>query len=76
MVVMEGDLPVGYLKTRTHIVEPNGDLRGLPYKATAGTLVDAADGSIAAFLVLGNRLLVPVPGINGLPTGMNGLAAF
>lgn len=38
--------------------------------------LSAADGSIAAFLVLGNRLLVPVPGINGLPTGMNGLAAF
>ncbi|HAG94448.1 MAG: 3-carboxymuconate cyclase [Pseudomonadales bacterium] len=38
--------------------------------------LSASDGSIAAFLVLGNRLLVPVPGINGLPTGMNGLAAF
>jgi hypothetical protein len=48
MVVMEGDLPVGYLKTRTHIVEPDGDLRGLPYKATAGTLVDATEGSIAS----------------------------
>ncbi len=48
LVVMEGNLPVGYLKTRTHIVEPDGDLRGLPYKSTAGTHVDATDGTIAS----------------------------
>ena len=48
MVIMEGSLPAGSLKTRTHIVEADGDLRGLPYKAKAGTHVDATDGSIAS----------------------------
>ena len=38
--------------------------------------LSAADGSIAAFLVLGNRYLVPLPGATGLATGLNGLAAF
>ena len=38
--------------------------------------LSAADGSIAAFLVLGNRHLIPLPGVVGLATGMNGLAAF
>ncbi|MEE2730158.1 MAG: beta-propeller fold lactonase family protein [Pseudomonadota bacterium] len=38
--------------------------------------LSAADGSIAAFLVLGNRYLVPLPGATGLTTGLNGLAAF
>ncbi|MEZ5542347.1 MAG: beta-propeller fold lactonase family protein [Pseudomonadota bacterium] len=38
--------------------------------------LSAADGSIAAFRVLGNRRLVPIPGVTGLPTGLNGLAAY
>jgi 6-phosphogluconolactonase len=38
--------------------------------------LSAADGTIAAFHVLGNRKLVPVPGATGLPETANGLAAY
>jgi 6-phosphogluconolactonase (cycloisomerase 2 family) len=37
--------------------------------------LSANNGSIAAFRVLGNRRLEPVPGTSGLPTTVNGLAA-
>jgi len=35
-----------------------------------------ADGTIAAFRVIGNRWLLPVPGADGLPLTVNGLAAY
>lgn len=38
--------------------------------------LSARDGTIAAFKVLGNRKLLPVPGADGLPTTVNGLAAY
>lgn len=38
--------------------------------------LSAADGSIAAFRVIGNRKLVSIAGVTGLPTGLNGLAAY
>ncbi len=50
MVILDGNLPAGYLKTRTHIVEPDGDIRGLPYKSAAGTHVDVRDGSISSLV--------------------------
>lgn len=37
--------------------------------------LSAIDGSIAAFRVIGNHKLVPLAGVSGLPTGLNGLAA-
>lgn len=37
--------------------------------------LSAANGTIAAFRLVGNRELVPVPGVTGLPTTVNGLAA-
>jgi 6-phosphogluconolactonase (cycloisomerase 2 family) len=37
--------------------------------------LSAADGTIAAFRLVGNRELVPVPGVTGLPGTVNGLAA-
>lgn len=37
--------------------------------------LSAANGTITAFRVIGNRKLVPVPGITGLPGTINGLAA-
>lgn len=38
--------------------------------------LSAADGTIAAFRLVGNRKLVPVPGVTGLPGTVNGLAAY
>ena len=38
--------------------------------------LSAADGTIAAFRLVGNRELVPVPGVTGLPGTVNGLAAY
>jgi 6-phosphogluconolactonase (cycloisomerase 2 family) len=38
--------------------------------------LSAADGTIAAFRVLGNRWLVPAAGATGLPNTVNGLAAY
>ena len=38
--------------------------------------LSAADGTIAAFRLIGNRELVPVPGVTGLPGTVNGLAAY
>jgi 6-phosphogluconolactonase len=37
--------------------------------------LSAANGTIAAFRLVGNRQLVPMPGVTGLPTTVNGLAA-
>jgi 6-phosphogluconolactonase len=38
--------------------------------------LSAANGTIAAFRLIGNRELVPMPGVTGLPTTINGLAAY
>ena len=38
--------------------------------------LSAANGTIAAFRVIGNRRLVAVPGVSGLPTTLDGLAAY
>lgn len=38
--------------------------------------LSAQDGTIAAFRLVGNRKLVPVPGATGLPTSVDGLAAY
>lgn len=38
--------------------------------------LSSADGTIAAFRLVGNRELVPVPGVTGLPGTVNGLAAY
>jgi 6-phosphogluconolactonase len=37
--------------------------------------LNSRDGSISAFRIGHDGSLTPVPGVNGLPTGMNGLAA-
>jgi 6-phosphogluconolactonase (cycloisomerase 2 family) len=38
--------------------------------------LSAVNGTISAFRVIGNRRLVPVPGVSGLPATLNGLAAY
>ena len=38
--------------------------------------LSAADGTVAAFRLVGNRELVPAPGLTGLPGTVNGLAAY
>jgi DNA-binding beta-propeller fold protein YncE len=38
--------------------------------------LSAADGTIAAFRLIGNRELVPMPGVTGLPGTVDGLAAY
>jgi 6-phosphogluconolactonase len=38
--------------------------------------LSAADGTIAAFRLVGNRKLVPLPGVTGLPGTVDGLAAY
>jgi hypothetical protein len=38
--------------------------------------LSAANGTIAAFRLVGNRELVSVPGVTGLPGTVNGLAAY
>lgn len=38
--------------------------------------LSAANGTIAAFRVIANHRLVSVPGASGLPTGLDGLAAY
>jgi len=38
--------------------------------------LSAANGTIAAFRLVGNRELVPMPGVSGLPETVNGLAAY
>jgi 6-phosphogluconolactonase len=38
--------------------------------------LSAADGTIAAFRLIGNSKLVPVQGVTGLPETVNGLAAY
>lgn len=38
--------------------------------------LSAADGTVAAFRLVGNRELVPAPGVTGLPGTVNGLAAY
>ena len=37
--------------------------------------LSAANGTIAAYRLVGNRELVPMPGVAGLPATINGLAA-
>ena len=38
--------------------------------------LSAANGTVAAFRLIGNRRLVPMPGVTGLPETVNGLAAY
>jgi hypothetical protein len=38
--------------------------------------LSAADGTIAVFRLVGNRKLVPMPRVTGLPGTVNGMAAY